>query len=115
MQGAIAPATSNASFKSGQVGKSSQNLFANHTWLCDGQGPQSEVGPMEIKFERPISLVSLNIDLTFETVDSAHFLKQISHSNQFTEETKDATEPITTSKVEKPNVKAIEAENKVIT
>jgi len=70
---------------------------------------------MEIKFERPISLVSLNIDLTFETVDSAHFLKQISHSNQSTEETKDATEPITTSKVEKPNVNAIEAENKVIT
>lgn len=57
---------------------------------------------MEIKFERPISLVSLNIDLSFETVDSANFLKQISNFNQSTEETKDTSELISTNKVDKP-------------
>jgi len=56
---------------------------------------------MEIKFERPISLVSLNIDLSFETVDSANFLKQISNFNQSTEETKDTSELISTNKVDK--------------
>jgi len=30
---------------------------------------------MQIKFERPISLVSLNIDLNFETTDSDALLK----------------------------------------
>jgi len=57
---------------------------------------------MEIKFERPISLVSLNIDLSFETVDSANFLKQISNFNQSTEETKDTSELISTNKVDNP-------------
>jgi len=80
MQGAIAPATSNASYKSGQVGLSRQNLFANHVWLCEGKSAQKEIGPMELKFERPISLVSLNIDLSFESVDTEQFLKQLQQS-----------------------------------
>lgn len=75
MQGAIAPASSNATFKSGQIGEPNQQLFAKHTWTCENKHAQSEVGPMQIKFERPISLVSLNIDLNFETTDSDALLK----------------------------------------
>ena len=78
MQGAIAPASSNANFKSGQIGEACQSLFAKHTWTCESKQTQTSVGPMEIKFERPISLVSLNIDLNFETVDSEQLLKQLS-------------------------------------
>lgn len=70
MQGAIAPASSNASFKNGAVGEPNQNLFSKHTWIAESKAAQSEVGPLELKFERPISLVSLSIDLNFETVDS---------------------------------------------
>jgi hypothetical protein len=70
MSGAIAPASSNATFKSGPVGDSTQGLYAKHLWICESKSSQSEVGPMEIKFDRPISLVSLNINLEFETVNS---------------------------------------------
>ena len=34
---------------------------------------------MELRIEHPTSLVSLNIDLFFETVNSAEFLKQLSN------------------------------------
>lgn len=43
---------------------------------------------MEIKFERPISLVSLNIDLNFESVNSDAFFKQLQQYTQTIEESK---------------------------
>jgi len=46
MSGAIAPACSNANFKSGQVGELNQGLYANHLWTCESRSSQSEVGPM---------------------------------------------------------------------
>jgi len=49
-------------------------------WLCEGKSAQKEIGPMQLKFERPISLVSLNIDLNFESVDTEQFLKQLQQS-----------------------------------
>ena len=75
MQGAIAPASSNANYKSGQVGEPHKHLFAKHTWISKGSSAKEEVGPLEIRFEKPTSLVSLNVDICLETLNSAEFLK----------------------------------------
>ena len=90
MKGRITKATSNASYKgvspsvgSKQAGKSgtkqqsaaiSGNLCSIHTWRNDSRGHETEIGAFEMKFEKPTSLVSLNIDLTFECSDSRKLL-----------------------------------------
>lgn len=97
MQGAIAPASSNATFKSGQVGEPCEQLFAKHTWTCENKHAQSSVGPMEVQFKRPISLVSLNIDLCFETTDSDLLIKQLASVVQPSEEAKEVKAAVTDS------------------
>ena len=96
MSGAIVPASSNASFKSGAVGEPYQNLYAKHTWLAESTEAQSEIGPIEVKFDRPISLVSLNIDVSFETHNSEEFFKKVSSDNQVKEEKKETSQIVTT-------------------
>jgi len=96
MSGAIVPASSKASFKSGAVGEPYQNLYAKLTWLAESTEAQSEIGPIEVKFDRPISLVSLNIDVSFETHNSEEFFKKVSSDNQVKEEKKETSQIVTT-------------------
>ena len=63
MRGQVTSSQSNANY---QVGDTASNLKTIHTWRSDSTYPANEIGPFEIRFEKPTSLVSLNLDLTFE-------------------------------------------------
>jgi len=67
MNGSVALASSNATYRQEQV---SDNLFIKHVWTNTASAAATpDIGPMELKFERPTSLVSLNLDLTFTCND----------------------------------------------
>jgi hypothetical protein len=67
MRGKVANSCSNANYQVGPVGSDSHSsLRSIHTWRNDSSQPQAELGPFEVKFEKPTSLVSLNLDLAFE-------------------------------------------------
>ena len=53
------------------------NLRSIHTWRNDSSTPQSEIGPFEVKFEKPTSLVSLNLDLTFECQSTEKLIQSL--------------------------------------
>ena len=67
MRGKVANSCSNANYQTGQVGSDvNSNLRSIHTWRNDSSQLKNEIGPFEVKFDKPTSLVSLNLDLTFE-------------------------------------------------
>ena len=69
MKGKVAKASSNANYQSG-----GNELCSIHTWRNDKRSHENEVGTFEMRFEKPTSLVSLNIDITFECSDSRKLL-----------------------------------------
>ena len=73
MKGSVARASSNASYRTG-ASSNSQHLNTIHTWRNDSGRHESTVGTFEMKFEKPTSLVSLNIDIAFDCSDSAKLL-----------------------------------------
>lgn len=66
MKGKIAKAASNATFQSISGG----DLSEIHLWRNDERSHESSIQAFEMKFEKPTSLVSLNLDITFECTDS---------------------------------------------
>ena len=47
-------------------------LFTKHHWIANGSGDLDQA--FEIDFERPTSLIALNIELTFNCTDSKQLL-----------------------------------------
>ena len=78
MKGKVAKAHSNASYQSGCESKNPSDLCSIHTWRNDYRSHEREVGAFEMRFAKPTSLVSLNIDLTFECQDSRKLLHGLS-------------------------------------
>ena len=74
MKGKVAKASSNANYQSVSDRQSQGDLSSIHTWRNDSRSHENEVGVFEMKFEKPTSLVSLNIDISFECSDSAKLL-----------------------------------------
>lgn len=68
MKGQIAKARSNASYQAGSR-DSPDTQKSLHIWNCShkSSSKDQELGPMELIFDKPTSLVSLDINLTFET------------------------------------------------
>jgi hypothetical protein len=64
MKGKAVSAISNAQRPRGLAGAedAGQPLYRRHNWMANGE---KEFGPMDIKFEKPSNLISLNVDLTF--------------------------------------------------
>ena len=78
MKGKVALAKSNANYQSGSKSALQSDLCSIHTWRNDERRHEREVGAFEMKFEKPTSLVSLNIDLTFECQDTRKLLHSLS-------------------------------------
>lgn len=64
MLGAVTLASSNSNHKVGSASDSDVSVFAKHTWTRDTSSSQN-LGNFEMKFEKPTSLVSLNMDFAF--------------------------------------------------
>ena len=79
MKGQVAKAKSNANYQSGSEPSLNQGQMPTiHTWRNDRRSHDREVGAFEMKFDKPTSLVSLNIDFTFECQDSSKLLHSLS-------------------------------------
>lgn len=52
----------------------SKKYFTKHHWILN----QDPTSPIEIEFERPTSLISLNIELTFNCKDTKQFIDKLS-------------------------------------
>eukprot|EP00347_Sterkiella_histriomuscorum_P017580 403348792 len=59
----------------------------NHVWTINDT---SNIGPLEMQFQKPTSLISLNIDLTFNVNDSAQLLELLQKNQAMI----DASQPI---------------------
>ena len=77
MKGQVACARSNSNYQSGFSANSQKSLYSIHTWRNDARSHNNEVGAFELQFEKPTSLVSLNIDITFDCIDSAKLLSSL--------------------------------------
>ena len=75
MKGKIAKAVSNANYQSLGDQKSDYPLSSIHTWRNDAREQKDIVGAFEMKFEKPTSLVSLSMDITFACNDTEKLLK----------------------------------------
>lgn len=75
MKGKAVAASSNATAPRGLVAgrDGATPLYQRHTWLADGE---KDFGPLEIRFESRVNLISLNLDLTFSCEDRASLLEQ---------------------------------------
>ena len=75
MKGKAVSAISNAQTPRGLAENKGEGrpLYRRHNWIASGQ---DEFGPMDIKFEKPTNLISLNVDLTFSCTDSNEQLKE---------------------------------------
>lgn len=75
MKGKAIAAASNAAAPRGLVPETEglQPLYQRHTWLADGE---RDFGPLEIRFESRVNLISLNLDLTFSCEDRESLLRQ---------------------------------------
>lgn len=102
MRGQVAKARSNANYQSG-IEPSANNcgLPTIHTWRNDKRSHDREVGAFEMKFDKPTSLVSLNIDITFECQDSSKLLHSLSPEIQsaLTDSSKPTAEQTPTDQV----------------
>ncbi len=75
MRGKIAKATSNANYQSASDRSSpAAALSSIHTWRNDSRQQKDVVGSFEMKFEKPTSLVSLSMDVTFECANTDKLL-----------------------------------------
>lgn len=95
MKGSVAVASSNATTQQGRV---DQDLFVKHTWKANST---EEVGPIEIKFANPTSLVSLNLDLNFTCQDTEKLIECLNEESDVgisAEESKEESLRIDTSK-----------------
>jgi len=70
MLGAVTLASSNSNHKVGNASDTNTEVFAKHTWTRDTSKSQN-LGNFEMKFEKPTSLVSLNMDFAFTCALSA--------------------------------------------
>lgn len=52
----------------------SRNLFTKNHWIINKDNYNS---PIELEFERPTSLIALNIELTFNCKDSNKLIEQL--------------------------------------
>lgn len=100
MKGKVAIAKSNATYQSGCKSACQNDLSSIHTWRNDQRSHEREVGAFEMRFEKPTSLVSLNIDVTFECQDTRKLLHSLSPEVQsavggeiLPEETKEEQSP----------------------
>ena len=75
MQGSMASGSSNANHQTGQLYSSSQTIKASHTWRNDFTSLDGDFGPLEYRFQRPISLVSLTFNITLLCEDSTDLLQ----------------------------------------
>jgi hypothetical protein len=72
MKGTPIGASSNATQQSNPVhSKTGAVLFTKHHWV-------DTTGPLQIEFKRPTSLISLNIELTFNCLDHALLVQTLS-------------------------------------
>ena len=69
---ALSNAHSMTSIDSGDA--SSKQMFTKHHWIVNENGKST---PIELEFERPTSLISLNIELTFNCKDSTKLLEKL--------------------------------------
>jgi hypothetical protein len=65
MQGSLANGSSNANYQKGVVGDLTKGVRSTHTWRNDYNQQDNTLGPFELRFEKPISLLSLTCKLTF--------------------------------------------------
>ena len=81
MKGKAVSAISNAQMPRGLAGAEDDGrpLYRRHNWIANGE---EEFGPMDIKFEKPTNLISLNVDLTFSCKDSHGQLKDDQKSKE---------------------------------
>lgn len=86
MKGKIAKAVSNANYQSLGDQKSDYPLSSIHTWRNDAREQQDIVGAFEMKFEKPTSLVSLSMDITFACNDTDKLLKGLQSEGGVTNE-----------------------------
>ena len=77
MKGQVACARSNSNYQSVHTANSQKRFCSIHTWRNDTRSHKNEIGAFELQFEKPISLVSLNIDITFDCTDSEKLLSSL--------------------------------------
>mmetsp|Transcript_9033 Transcript_9033/g.8489 ORF Transcript_9033/g.8489 Transcript_9033/m.8489 type:complete len:80 (-) Transcript_9033:5634-5873(-) len=79
MNGKGIPSESNASTKLNPVGNElhkGTRSYTKHHWIKE-EGVGS-IGPLEIKFDYPTSLISLNVDLYFQNKEPKLLQEQLS-------------------------------------
>lgn len=77
MKGKVAKSVSNASYQSAGGLVEDYPLNSIHTWRNDSRSTKGIVGAFEMKFDKPTSLVSLNMDITFECGDSRRLVESL--------------------------------------
>ena len=80
MKGSISAGNSNATSQKGSINKN----FVKHTW-CLSDCNQPLIGPMELRLEKPSSLLSINIDISFKCIDIQNLTTSLQPNHQKSE------------------------------